>query len=164
MFAKCKEAEGGSFLLRLDFKVYLPILYIVILVTMVSLPYVLKTYDLSPIVAIGVGSIIFAHIVYTATFYRVWWKDEKVFRKVYGGGVISLNVNDIHEIRFEKSDLQTFISLSRPSQRIAIYGSDSEGGKFIDVSLKHFKMEDVQKLMKLIHEKRPDLEMPKGWG
>jgi hypothetical protein len=31
------------------------------------------------------------------------------------------------------------------------------------VSLKHFNLADVRKLMKIIHERRPDLDMPKSW-
>ena len=62
---------------------------------------------------------------------------------------------------FKKQDnLATF---SRPMRRIVIYAKHADGGKFIDVSLKHFVAADVRRLMKLIHERRPDLAVPVKW-
>jgi hypothetical protein len=53
--------------------------------------------------------------------------------------------------------------VSTSSRRIAIYGDGSNGHKWIDVSLKHFAAEDIRRLMRAIHEQRPDLSMPKNW-
>ncbi len=66
-------------------------------------------------------------------------------------------------IEQETSDLQTLLSMSRPFRRITIYGNTHEGMKVIDVSLKHFNLDDVRKLMKVIHDHRPDLPMPQNW-
>jgi hypothetical protein len=53
---------------------------------------------------------------------------------------------------------------SRPFRRIAIYAGDPRGtGKFIDVSLKHFAADDVRKLMRIVHDRRSDLILPKNW-
>jgi hypothetical protein len=55
------------------------------------------------------------------------------------------------------------VSLRRPFRRLAIYSEHGSSIKFIDVSLKHFAADDVRKLMRVIHEQRPDLVLPKNW-
>jgi len=45
-----------------------------------------------------------------------------------------------------------------------IYTGNPQGeSKFIDVSLKHFAADDIRKLMRAIHQERPDLVLPKHW-
>jgi hypothetical protein len=51
----------------------------------------------------------------------------------------------------------------RPFRRIAVYAQHGSSTKFIDVSLKHFAADDIRKLMRVIHEQRPDLVLPKNW-
>jgi hypothetical protein len=70
----------------------------------------------------------------------------------------SIKISDITLIKREVSDVHTTVKLKRPFQRISIY--DKSDNKFIDISLKHFLMQDIRKLMKLIKEKRPDLDVP----
>jgi len=53
--------------------------------------------------------------------------------------------------------------MRRPFRRITIYAEGAEITKFIDVSLKHFVAEDIRKLMRKIHDNRPDLSLPKKW-
>jgi hypothetical protein len=58
---------------------------------------------------------------------------------------------------FEKSDLATMLSFRRPTRRITIYGKDQQ---HLDVSLKHFVMADIRRLMQEIKKERPDLTLP----
>ena len=78
---------------------------------------------------------------------------------------VVIPVNEITSIKkgasFERLKSSQGIT-RRVFRRIAIYQEKSDGTvKFVDVSLKHFIPEDIKKLMTLIHEKRPDLEIPK---
>jgi hypothetical protein len=79
------------------------------------------------------------------------------------GTLTKIKANEITNVVQETSDLQTLATFSTPMRRIAIYARHADGGKFIDVSLKHFVAADVRRLMKAIHDRRPDLEIPKGW-
>ena len=77
---------------------------------------------------------------------------------------ITQRVEDIERIEQETSNAQTLARMNRPFRRITIYGKTSlEARNFIDVSLKHFNLDDIHKLMKIIHERRPDVPMPKAW-
>lgn len=96
--------------------------------------------------------------------YRIWWKDSTIFQKATGGGITAIKPDEIRQIQQEKSDAQTLFAMRRPARRITIYAETHEGPKVIDVSLKHFNTRDIRKLMKMIHEQRPDLDMPEGWS
>jgi hypothetical protein len=50
-----------------------------------------------------------------------------------------------------------------PADRIAIYAGHGSEEKHIDVSLRHFVTSDIRQLLRAIHDKRPDLTLPKGW-
>ena len=68
----------------------------------------------------------------------------------------SIRIADITAIRQETSDAATAVKLKRPFRRISIY--DERNQNVIDVSLKHFVIGDIRKLMVLLKEKRPDLD------
>jgi hypothetical protein len=76
---------------------------------------------------------------------------------------VSINANEITRVALETSDTQTLLSLRRPFRRIAIYASSPNQSKMIDVSLKHFAPHDIRRLMQAIHDRRPDLSIPKNW-
>lgn len=93
---------------------------------------------------------------------NVWFKDDKIFLKVVGG-YMTMKINKIQKIKEERSFNIIYYNDNRPSWRISVYGEASKEPGIIDISLNLFKTEDVRKLMKIIHEYRPDLDMPKGW-
>ncbi len=100
--------------------------------------------------------------------YRIFYSDNVVSMKPASffsnpSLVTKISVAKITSVEQETSNVQTLAKMSRPFRRISIYGSTSEGMKKIDVSLKHFNLDDIRKLMKIIHDLRPDLAMPKDW-
>jgi hypothetical protein len=113
-----------------------------------------------------VGLVVFVlPIVYMNVRYRIWWRDGKIIMRAGGfdGVIVTMSVHDIERVEQETSSIRGTVKMNRPFRRIAIYGKTKEGYPYIDVSLKHFNHEDVRTLMRLIHEHRPDLEMPTGW-
>lgn len=53
------------------------------------------------------------------------------------------------------------IERGRPFRRIAIYPANvGISRKWIDISMKHFVIGDIQNLLAVIREKRPDLTLP----
>jgi hypothetical protein len=96
--------------------------------------------------------------------YKIWFDEKQVFQRAVGGVITSIQFNQITRVASEVSDVDTLVRLRRPFRRISIYGSTSEGNKCIDVSLKHFRPEDIRKLMAVIHERRPDLTLPARWS
>ena len=71
-----------------------------------------------------------------------------------------LSVGDPNQVKSVTGQDQRLF-LTDPQQMNSYnYGRDNQ---FIDVSLKHFVNEDIRKLMHLIHERRPDLSLPKNW-
>jgi hypothetical protein len=95
--------------------------------------------------------------------YRIFWEDGKIKQVAVYGEPTVIEASEINKIAQETSNLQTLLAMRRPSRRIAIYARGPNGHKWIDVSLKHFAAEDIRRLMRAIHEQRPDLSMPKGW-
>jgi hypothetical protein len=103
----------------------------------------------------------FAH--YADTRYRVFLEKGAIKQIATNKAVTVIKLPDIKRIELERSDLQTLFAMRRPSRRIAIYANSSDGHKWIDVSLKHFAADDICRLMRAIHDRRPDLTIPKGW-
>lgn len=100
---------------------------------------------------------------YPNTRYRIFWHDDEIEQVSAYKDVTIIKVADIKRIALESSDLRTLLSLTRPSNRITIYGKGGERPQWIDVSLKHFAADDVRRLMHAIHERRPELSIPKEW-
>ena len=97
------------------------------------------------------------------TRYRIYWNNGEIIQKAVAGNLTKIKTDEITNEVQETSDLQTLATFSRPMRRIVIYARHADGGKFIDVSLKHFVAEDIRNLMRAIHERRPDLSLPKNW-
>jgi hypothetical protein len=92
--------------------------------------------------------------------YRVCWSHRAITQKAAGGSDVTIDLGTITKVKLETSDSATLLSFRRPFRRISIYNNDK---KFIDVSLKHFLAEDIRRLMRFVHEQRPDLTLPKNW-
>lgn len=102
----------------------------------------------------------FIVLLYFGMAYQISWNEEEICQEA-SGGRICIKFSEIKNIQAEVSKPLELISASRPFRRISIYAEN--GGshvKYVDVSLKHFMMSDVRKLMQAIHGRRPDLVIP----
>jgi hypothetical protein len=122
-----------------------------------------KTHDTSWIVLIILLLAIAIATQYPNARYRIFWGSRKIKQVAVYGDPTVIEFSEINKIEQEKSDLQTLLAMRRPSRRIAIYARGAGGHKWIDVSLKHFVAEDIRRLMRAIHEQRPDLSVPENW-
>ena len=157
--------SDASFALRRVFGPYAIWPFVILLLVIVWVPAGLRTHDWSGLEAIGALLPLIVIAIYIMSRYRVSWENGTIITRSggFGYGVRSIDIKDIISIKQERSDIHTLMKMVRPASRITIYAKTSEGMTFTDVSLKHFNLVDVRKLMKLIHEHRPDLEMPNGW-
>ncbi|HWB44514.1 MAG TPA: hypothetical protein VG900_03670 [Hyphomicrobiaceae bacterium] len=132
---------------------------------MILLAYVsLKTRDWTPIASVQMAWPLFGVLVWIGTCYRIFWRDGAILQKASGGPDVSIRPDEITSVEQETSDVGTALAMRRPFRRIVIYAENPRGeGKYIDVSLKHFLADDVRKLMRAIHARRPDLALPKHW-
>jgi hypothetical protein len=105
-------------------------------------------------VALGLPLVAFAYL-YFGLKYRVLWDEAGVYMRASGGSERHLGFNEITSVKCE-----TAISQSRPFRRIVIHGRKSDPKAFIDVSLRHFRLNDIDQLMTAILAHRPDLKIP----
>ncbi|HLI17568.1 MAG TPA: hypothetical protein VKV22_04755 [Rhodanobacteraceae bacterium] len=101
-------------------------------------------------------------IVWLNFRYTISWSGSAIVQTAFGLGEISIAATNITAIKSETSNTRTLIMANRPYRRISVYGD----GKFIDISLKHFKFEDIRKLIAIVRDARPDLsmsELPKAY-
>ena len=76
----------------------------------------------------------------------------------YGKPPTTISINEISALMHESSSAGELVAFNRPQSRIAIIGNC----KSIDVSLRHFQRQDVEELLRLIKESRPDLSISKN--
>ena len=108
--------------------------------------------------------LLFAPLVYFGSKYKIYWTSNDICQQASGGPRVCIQYGEIARIALETSKPGELLAASRPFRRIAIYAENPHGeGKFIDVSLKHFVADDIRELMRAIHARRPDLELPKHW-
>jgi hypothetical protein len=106
--------------------------------------------------------ILFIPLIYFGLKYQIFWNDEELFQRVSGQSDVYIKYTEISKVASETSKPNELITAGRPFRRIVIYAGNAQvGSRFIDVSLKHFVMNDVRSLMRVIHEHRPDLVLPK---
>jgi hypothetical protein len=152
-----------DFALRRTIQPYAALLIVLVAITLLGVFDAIKTHDLN-----WIGAILFLWAIsiltqYPDTRYRIFWENDAIKQIAVYGTPTVIEPSEINKITQERSDLQTLLAMRRPSRRIAIYARGPSGHKWIDVSLKHFAAEDIRRLMRAIHEQRPDLSMPKNW-
>ena len=96
----------------------------------------------------------FAYL-YFGLKYRILWDETGVYMRASGGPERHIRYEDITSIRNE-----TAMSQSRPFRRIVIHGHKRNPNAFIDVSLRHFRLDDIEELLAKIRTCRPDLVIP----
>jgi len=154
---------NSHFTLRRSIHPYAALLIIWIVLTLLGLFDAIKFRDLNWLGAIAALWGIGIATQYANIRYRIFWEDGQIKQIAANRDVTIIRTSEIDRIVLETSDLQTLLALRRPSQRIAIYAQGKSGPKWIDVSLKHFAVDDIRRLMRAIHERRPDLSLPKNW-
>jgi hypothetical protein len=87
--------------------------------------------------------------------YRVAYDETWVIMRASGGADRRIRFVEIAEVKYEIG-----ASKSRPFRRLVILGRRDVQDALIDVSLRHFQLDDIQKLLSKIHEHRPDLALP----
>jgi len=161
-----QNITADSFALRRVVGPYVIFPFVIVLLVIAWIPAGLRTHDWWTGLEV-IGSLLpfIIIIVYTMSRYRVIWENGTIITKSggFGTGERIIDVKDITRIKQESSDIHTLARMVRPSHRITIYAKTHDGTTFTDVSLKHFNLADVRKLMNFIHERRPDLDMPKAW-
>jgi len=105
----------------------------------------------------------YAAFVLIGLWYRISLRDNTITQRAFGKRNVSISIQDITSVGTEISDLKTLVQMNRPFRRIVIAALRDGHAATIDVSMKHFVMADIRKLMRLIHSARPDLILPSRW-
>jgi hypothetical protein len=104
--------------------------------------------------------LFFAFHVYLTFKYRILWDDTGVVMRASGLAERRIPYEEITEIRKEIADISEFWAQSRPFRRIVVYGRKHDPKRFIDISPRHFRLEDIEALLSAIRAHRPDLVVP----
>lgn len=96
-------------------------------------------------------------------WYQVGICDGVIWQRSFGRRRVWLRITDINAVGRETSDAKTLVAMNRPFDRIAIQGMADDERVTVDVSTKHFVAGDIRRLMRVIHEARPDLAVPRNW-
>jgi hypothetical protein len=105
----------------------------------------------------------YAAYVFLGMRYRISLRDNTITQRAFGKRNVSISIRDISSVGTEVSDAKTFVQMNRPMRRIVIASVRDGHATTIDVSMKHFLMADIRKLMRIIHSARPDLNVPNKW-
>jgi hypothetical protein len=95
------------------------------------------------------------YVVLFGLKYRVLWDGSGVVMRASGGPERRIQFDEVSEI-----DLELGASQSRPFRRLVVYGDKGNPDEFVDVSLRHFRLEDIRELVEAIRAHRPDLALP----
>ena len=109
--------------------------------------------------SMAVGWLAFGVLVYLGLRYRVYWSDDQLCQEASGGPKICIKYSEITKVDYEVAGPSDWRSASRPFRRIATDRLGEKDG-YIDVSLRHFAMDDIRELMHAIRTWRPDLSLP----
>jgi hypothetical protein len=159
----------NKFKLRHSSKIYfgLFLIYVLLMVGLSSLAGLTSNWEsMKDILFLltGVFALYFSFLYFLNSRYQVLLEKDVITMRAASlsndpKAYTSIRISDITAIRQETSNVGTTVKLRRPFRRIAIY--DEHNQKFIDISLKHFLLEDIRKLIEFLKEKRPDLDMSK---
>lgn len=109
-------------------------------------------------IAMAVAWGFYAVFVAISLRYRISYGQEYIRRRASGGPDVVIKVQDVAEVVRELATAGEMVAQSKPFRRIRI---SDRSGQSIDVSLKHFRSEDINVLLHWLHRSRPDLSMPK---
>ena len=93
--------------------------------------------------------------VYLGEKYQIFYSNDEVIMKASGMKPVSISIKDITSVESEVS-----VEPRRPFRRITLYSSKGlNTANRIDLSLKHFEIEDIKCLLHLIERRRPALQI-----
>jgi hypothetical protein len=147
-----------DFALKRSIRPYLGELIIIGVITIGLVYTSIRTSTTGLLGVVFVGFVLVLATHYADFRYRVFWRNSEVERIATNKSITTIKASDISRVVLEKSDLATMLTLRRPTRRITIYGKDQQ---HLDVSLKHFIISDIRRLMQKIHEERPELILPR---
>jgi hypothetical protein len=99
-------------------------------------------------------------VVFFGQKYKVLWDQESVIMRASGGPERRIRFDEITLIRNEISSASDVLAQSRPFRRIAIYGRRHDPTARVDISLRHFDLQDINQLLTAIRARRVDLNVP----
>lgn len=134
---------------------------IILIVAIWTLFVSVRTGDWGFMLGLAVVLGLFLYLVSIGLKYKIYWTSKEVCQEASGGAPVRIKFSEIANVVAERARSGEFFSMSRPFRRIAIYGVGSDKSKFIDVSLRHFNLDDIRELLQNIHKHRPDLTIPK---
>ena len=132
-------------------------------ITLFSLGVALKTSQWNLLWAmLGASLLWMAQMLYFGLKYRVGWDASGVHMWASGlkNGPRTIPYDEISSIHYEIAGAGNVWPQSRPFRRVAIYDKKERPATFIDVSLRHFRLRDIDELLKQIRTKRPELHVP----
>ena len=111
--------------------------------------------------AVAVIWVLFAsYVFFFAMKYKVLWNEAGVTMTASGGPARNIRFDEITEIRYETASASEFLSQSRPFRRVVIVGRRRDPHASIDISLRYFEAEDIDRLLMAIGKQRPDIALP----
>ena len=142
--------------LRRTIQPYVGQTLILIAVTVLLIWLSLKTSDWHGVWALAVIWPLFAFAyLYFGLKYRVLWDETGMYMRASRAAERHITFEEITNIKYEIAASQ-----SRPFRRIVIHGRKRDPNAFVDVSLRHFRLDDIDEMMTAIRTHRPDLRVP----
>jgi len=112
--------------------------------------------------AVGLIWVLFAlYVIFSGLKYRIFWNEEGLTMSASGGADRRISFDEITEVRRETAKTDEFLSQARPFRRLVVLGPRRDPDTRIDISLRHFRASDIDRLMTEIRARRPDLTLPK---
>lgn len=118
--------------------------------------------------AFFLGVIIFSCLFAAFWFYRVSLSNGVLVEKKFLTASRSVPVSSIerwsYEVAWPNQTGWVWVGNLRPFRRIAIYYRDDDSNeKYFDISLNHFPVKDVRRMLQEISLQRPDIKPLKGF-
>lgn len=100
------------------------------------------------------------YVVYFGMKYRVFWSKDSVVMHASGGPDRCIRFDEITSVKKEISSVGDILAQSRPFRRIVVCGRKQDPNARVDISLRHFDLNDINQLLTAIRAYRSDLEIP----
>jgi hypothetical protein len=92
--------------------------------------------------------------------YKVLWNKASVVMHASGGPERCIHFDEITSVKYEVSSASDMLAQSRPFRRIVVCGRKNDPNARVDISLRHFDLNDISQLLTALHAHRPDLDIP----
>jgi hypothetical protein len=107
-----------------------------------------------------IWALFISYLYLFALKYRVYWNSDSVTMCASGGPNKSIRFDEITGVRYETARANEFLAQARPFRRFVVTGRRNDLNERIDISLRHFRGKDIDHLLAVIRERRPDLAFP----